>query len=52
MPDIFDDIGLHLMTMMLVAFKITQFIDWSWWLVCAPSILGFLLYIFALLVGE
>ncbi len=52
MADIFDDIFLHLFTIMLISFKIVGFIDWSWWLVAAPSILGALLYLFAMLTSE
>jgi hypothetical protein len=47
MADIFDDLFLHLFTMMLIAFKLTQFIDWSWWVVCAPSLVALLLYVYS-----
>jgi hypothetical protein len=52
MADIFDDLFLHLFTMMLIAFKLTNFLDWSWWIVCAPSIIGFLLYLLSHLSSE
>jgi hypothetical protein len=52
MADIFDDLFLHLFTMMLIAFKITEFIDWSWWIVFSPTIVAFLLYIFAHFSSE
>ena len=37
---------LHLATLMLVALKLMHHIDWSWWLVFAPSI--FYLVVFCL----
>ena len=52
MPDPFDNLFLHLATMMLIAFKLVQFIDWSWWAVFAPSILALFLYVFALFSSE
>ncbi len=52
MADIFDDLFLHLLTMMLISFKLVQFVDWSWWIVCAPSIIGLLLYLFSYLTSE
>lgn len=32
-----------LLTLMLIAFKILGHIDWSWWWVVSPIILGFVL---------
>ena len=32
-----------LLTLMLIAFKSLGFIDWSWWWVVSPIILGFVL---------
>lgn len=29
---------LHLFTLLFVGLKLTAFIDWSWWLVLAPSL--------------
>lgn len=34
-----------LLTLMLIAFKILGFIDWSWWWVVSPIIIGFVLEI-------
>ncbi len=52
MADVFDDLFLHLFTIMLVSFKLVGFVDWSWWIVCSPSIIGFLLYIFSHFSSE
>ena len=52
MADIFDDLFLHLLTMMLISFKVVHFVDWSRWVVCAPSIIGLLLYLFSHLTSE
>lgn len=32
-----------LLTLMLIAFKILGFIDWSWWWVVSPLLIGFFL---------
>jgi len=52
MGDIFDYFFLYLLTIMLAAFKLTEFIDWSWWIICAPTILGFLLHVMVLMIGD
>lgn len=47
------DFGLNffgVLTLMLIAFKITGYIDWSWWLVFSPMILQFSLVVLFLLV--
>lgn len=36
-----------LLTLMLVAFKILGYIDWSWWWVVSPFIGGFVLKVIA-----
>ena len=53
MADLFhDDLVLHMATMMLVAFKLVQFVDWSWWIVCLPSIIAILLYLFSYFASD
>lgn len=32
-----------ILTLMLIAFKIIGFIDWSWWWVVSPLFIGFVL---------
>jgi hypothetical protein len=31
---------IHILTLLFVVFKITNYIDWSWWLVFSPIILA------------
>ena len=40
---------LHLLTIVFVIAKITNYIDWSWWLVFTPSVLAVTLAV--ILVG-
>lgn len=46
---------LHLLTLLFIGLKLTNFIDWSWWLVLAPSIISvafvFLAFMIALVVA-
>lgn len=39
---------LNLLTLIFVAAKLFQVIDWSWWLVLAPSIVGLFVALFVL----
>lgn len=36
-----------LLTLMLIAFKILGFIDWSWWWVVSPIVIGFVVEVAA-----
>ena len=36
-----------LLTLMLIAFKIIGFIDWSWWWVVSPLVIGFVVEVAA-----
>jgi hypothetical protein len=40
----------HIATLLFVVLKVFEHIDWSWWLVFAPSILGVTIAIVAVLV--
>lgn len=52
MGDLFDYLFMYLLTMFLISLKITQFIDWSWWVCFAPTIAAFILHLMVLLIGE
>lgn len=47
---------INILTVVFVIAKITGYIDWSWWLVCAPTLFSFIFSLaiaaFALLVGT
>jgi hypothetical protein len=36
---------LHFLTLLLIALKLTETIDWSWWVVFAPSLAVFILWV-------
>jgi hypothetical protein len=39
---------LNILTLIFVAARLFDFIDWSWWLVLAPSIVNLFMVIFVL----
>jgi hypothetical protein len=41
---------LHLLTIVFVTLKLTEVIDWSWWLVILPSIIPFGLALLILII--
>jgi hypothetical protein len=47
---------LNILTVVFVIAKITGYIDWSWWLVFAPTLFSFIFFLaiaaFALFVGT
>ena len=47
---------LNILTVIFVIAKITGYIDWSWWLVFAPTLFSFVLFLsitaLALFVGT
>jgi len=47
---------LNILTAIFVVAKITGYIDWSWWLVFAPTLVNFILFLsiaaLALFVGT
>lgn len=44
--------SFHLVTLAFVCLKLAHFIDWSWWLVFLPSIVGVLLVFVINAVGS
>tara|TARA_R110000868_G_scaffold24475_1_gene96574 strand:- start:237 stop:428 length:192 start_codon:yes stop_codon:yes gene_type:complete len=38
---------MGMLTILFIALKLTNYIDWSWWWVLSPIWLGFLLAVFA-----
>lgn len=52
MADIFDYLFFYLVTIMLAMFKLTGFIDWSWWIIFAPTILALCLFVLMLIIGD
>lgn len=43
--------SLSLLTIAFVVLKLMHYIDWSWWLVCLPTILQVVLPIVIMLLG-
>ena len=41
---------LNILQLMLIAFKLTKVIDWSWWLVLLPFEISVSLYILMLII--
>jgi len=41
----------HLLTLVFVAAKLFNVIDWSWWLVLAPTLAPLVLLIVGLIIG-
>lgn len=40
-----------LLTILFIGLKLTHYIDWSWWWVISPSLIGIMLYIIFLLIA-
>lgn len=40
-----------LLTILFIGLKLTGFIDWSWWWVLSPVLIGFGLFIFVIIIG-
>ena len=38
---------MGMLTILFIALKLTNYVDWSWWWVLSPIWLGFLLAVFA-----
>ena len=41
---------LNSLTLIFIVLKLTELIDWSWWLVFSPTIIKFILIIFIIII--